>query len=116
LGSYHAAQLSLEERSREIGILRMIGFSKEQLFALLNLRAAWILTIAYVLGAVLAAGLLAWANRTTPLQVQSVQVEVSLTVPALLAGYPLSVACAFIGTWFSARGRLRLSVVDLVRA
>lgn len=115
LGSYQATQLSLEERSRGVAILRVAGFSEGQLHALLQLRSLWMLTLAFLFGAVLAAGLLAYANHATPLQMQSVRLEVRLTLPVLLLGYPLSLACAALGTWISARGLLKQTVAKALR-
>ena len=115
LGSYQATQLSLEERSRSVAILRVAGFSEGQLHGLLQLRSLWMLTLAFLFGAALAAGLLELANRTTPLQVQSVQLEVRLTLLVLLWGYPLSLVCAALGTWISARSLLRQTVAEALR-
>jgi len=115
LGSYQATRLSLEERSRSVTILRVAGFSEGQLHGLLQLRSLWMLTLAFLFGAVLAAGLLEFANRTTPLQVQSVQLEVRLTLFVLLWGYPLSLVCAALGTWISARNLLKQTVAEALR-
>ena len=115
LGSYQATRLSLEERSRSVAILRVAGFSEGQLHGLLQLRSLWMLTLAFLFGAVLAVGLLGYANRVTPLQVQSVQLEVRLTMPDLLRGYPLSLVCAALGTWISARSLLRQTVAEALR-
>lgn len=115
LGSYQATRLSLEERSRSVAILRVAGFSEGQLHSLLQLRSLWMLTLAFLLGAVLTVGLLGWANRATPLQVQSVQMEVRLTLPVLLWGYPLSLVCSGFGTWISARSLLKQTVAEALR-
>ena len=115
LGSYQATRLSLEERSRSVAILRVAGFSEGQLHGLLQLRSLWMLTLAFLFGAVLTVGLLGWANRATPLQVQSVQLEVRLTLPVLLWGYPLSLACAAVGAWISARSLLKQTVAEALR-
>lgn len=115
LGSYQATRLSLEERSRSVTILRVAGFSEGQLHGLLQLRSLWMLTLAFVFGALLAAGLLEFANRATPLQVQSVQLEVRLSLLVLLWGYPLSLACAALGTWISARSLLKQTVAEALR-
>jgi ABC-type antimicrobial peptide transport system permease subunit len=115
LGSYQATRLSLEERSRSVTILRVAGFSEGQLHGLLQLRSLWMLTLAFLFGAALAAGLLEFANRATPLQVQSVQLEVRLTLFVLLWGYPLSLACAALGTWISARSLLKQTVAEALR-
>lgn len=115
LGSYQATRLSLEERSRSVAIMRVAGFSEGHLHGLLQLRSLWMLTLAFLFGAALAMGLLGWANRATPLQVQSVQLEVRMSLPVLLAGYPLSLACAALGTWVSARGLLKQTVAEALR-
>lgn len=115
LGSYQATRLSLEERIRSVAILRVAGFSEGQLHGLLQLRSLWMVTLAFVFGAVLALGLLEYANRATPLQVQSVQLEVCLALPVLLRGYPLSLACAALGTWISARSLLKQTVAEVLR-
>jgi len=95
--------------------LRVAGFSEGQLHGLLQLRSLWMLTLAFLFGAVLAAGLFGWANHATPIQMQSVQLEVGLTLPALLRGYPLSLACAALGTWISARSLLKQTVAEALR-
>jgi ABC-type antimicrobial peptide transport system permease subunit len=115
LGSYQATRLSLEERSRSVAILRVAGFSEGQLHGLLQLRSLWMLTLAFLFGVVLTVGLLEWANRATPLQVQSVQLEVGLTLPVFLLGYPLSLACAAFGTWISAQSLLKQTVAEALR-
>ena len=115
LGSYQATRLSLEERSRSVAIFRVTGFSEGQLHGLLQLRSLWMLTLAFLFGALLAIGLLAYANLTTPLQVQSVQLDVRLTLPVLLRGYPLSLACAALGTWISAGSLLKQTIAEALR-
>jgi MacB-like periplasmic core domain len=115
LGSYQATRLNLEERNRSVAILRVAGFSEGQVHGLLQLRSLWMLTLAFLLGAALTAGLLEWANRATPLQVQSVQLEVRMTLPMLLGGYPLSLACAALGTWISAHSLLKQTVAEVLR-
>jgi putative ABC transport system permease protein len=115
LGSYQATRLSLEERSRTLGILRVTGFSEGQLHALLQLRSLCMVSLSFALGAALATGLLAWANRATPLQMQSVQLEVQLTVLSLLVGYALSLVCSAAGTWLSARSLLKATLAGLLR-
>jgi len=115
LGSYQATRLSLEERSRSVAILRVTGFSEGQLHSVLQLRSLWMLTLAFLVGAILATGLLGYANHVTPLQVQSVQLDVRLTLPLLLLGYPLSLVCAALGTWISARSLLKQTVAEALR-
>jgi ABC-type antimicrobial peptide transport system permease subunit len=115
LGSYQATRLSLEERARALAILRVVGFSAGQLHGLLQLRSLSLVSAAFGLGAVLAAGLLAWANRITPLQLQSVQLAVTLTLPGLLVGGLLSLACGALGAWLSARRMLAQPVAALLR-
>jgi ABC-type antimicrobial peptide transport system permease subunit len=115
LGSYQATRLSLEERIRSVAILRVTGFSESQLHRLLQLRSLWMLTLAFLFGALFTIGLLGYANRVTPLQVQSVQLEVRLTLPVLLWGYPLSLLCAALGTWISARSLLKQTVAEAFR-
>jgi hypothetical protein len=115
LGSYQATRLSLEERIRSLAILRVTGFTEGQLHGLLQLSSLWMLTLAFLFGAVFAAGLLEFATRVTPLQVQSVQLEVRLTLPVLLWGYPLSLACSALGTWISARNLLKQTVAEALR-
>lgn len=114
LGSYQATRLSLEERARALAILRVVGFSSGQLLGLVLLRSLILVSLAFALGAGLAAGLLTWANRATPLQMQSVQLEVTLTLPAVLGGYLLSAACGALGAWLSARRLLRQPVAALL--
>lgn len=115
LGSYQATRLSLEERSRSVAILRVTGFSEGQLHGLLQVRSLWMLTLAFLLALALASVLIGFSNRATPLQVQAVQLEVRLTLPVLLWDYPLSLACAALGTWISARSLLKQTVAEVLQ-
>jgi len=40
---------------------------------------------------------------------------VGLTLPVLLWGYPLSLLCAALGTWISARSLLKRTVAEVLR-
>jgi hypothetical protein len=114
-GSYQAMRLSLLERSRAVGLLRVVGFSESQVMQLLTAQAVWLMLLSFGLGAALARGVLFWANRTTPLQMQSVQVPVELTPGVLIVGLPLCLLFSAMGTWLSARSLLAQPVSDLLR-
>jgi ABC-type antimicrobial peptide transport system permease subunit len=100
-GIYNATTLSLTERSIDIGLLRLIGFSLRNLRGFLFVRALILIMAAYGLG---------WVVSMIFIHLQRIQASVDivflslrLTVFSSLSGLGLAVIFAFLGVWFTSR-------------
>jgi ABC-type antimicrobial peptide transport system permease subunit len=100
---YNATSLSLAERSREIGLLRLLGFTRGRVRVFLLARTLLLVLLAYGLGGTAAALLI------TRLRIHSTYQMVFevLRMDALTtwAGLVLALVFAILGVWFTS-GRL----------
>jgi hypothetical protein len=106
-GIYNATSLSLTERSREIGLLRLIGFTLGKLRSFLLVRAVILTGAAYGLG---------WLAALIFINQQRLLSSVNLVFQALqltpwfsLAGLGLAVLFAGLGVWLSTARMAALS-------
>jgi hypothetical protein len=100
-GNYNAASLSLTERSQEIGLLRLIGFTSSRLRAFLFARSLALTLVAYGLG---------WGISLIFINGQRSRSSISLVFQSLhlnplssLAGLGLAILFAFLGVWLTSR-------------
>lgn len=115
LGVYNASAMSSVERSREIGILRGIGFSHPAVQRLLWLRVTVLALAAYACGVGLAFLFLASQNALAPLIILSVPFTLRLSPAMLLGGLAWAAGLSLAGGWLSTRRLLRRQVTDLLR-
>ena len=104
-GIYNSTSLSLTERSREIGLLRVIGFTQGKLRSFLFARALVLTLAAYGLGWVVLVNYYHYLNSHSPLGFSEAPLNLSLSLPASLLGLGLAILFAFLGVWLTS-GRM----------
>ena len=97
LGTYNANSLSLTERSREIVLLRMIGFTKGRVRIFLFARSLVLTLFAYSLGWVTAILFIGYQRVHTPINIQAAPLVLELTPASSLLGLALAIGFAFLG-------------------
>jgi ABC-type antimicrobial peptide transport system permease subunit len=102
-GIYNATSLSLAERSHEIGLLRLIGFSLGRLRGFLLSRALVLTLLAYGLGWVVS--LVFIDQQRLHASVDLIFLTLRLTIWSSLSGLGLAILFAFLGVWLTS-GRL----------
>jgi ABC-type antimicrobial peptide transport system permease subunit len=100
-GTYNAVSLSLTERSHEILLLRVVGFTKDKLRGLLLARTLILATAAYILGWTTAFIFIQYQRTNAPISIQAAPLVLNLSFLATLLGFFLIVAFAFLGVWLT---------------
>jgi ABC-type antimicrobial peptide transport system permease subunit len=100
-GIYNSTSLSLTERSYEIGLLRVIGFTQGKLRGFLFTRALVLTLAAYGLGWVVLDIFYNYRNLHSPMGFSEAPLNLSLTPSASLLGLALATAFAFLGVWLT---------------
>ncbi len=113
-GVYNASTLSSVERSREIGILRGIGFARPTVQRFLWLRSTVLAVLAYFFGLGLTAIFLASQRALAPLIVLGVPFEMRLTTGMAINTFAWVVCLSLFGAWLSTRGMFRQRVTALL--
>lgn len=101
-GIYNATSLSLTERSHEISLLRVIGFTQGRLRGFLFARTLVLTLAAYSLGWVASLILINYLGTHTPIDLLVAPVVLSLTPSTSLLGLGMATAFAYLGIWLTA--------------
>jgi len=99
VGTYGSVYLTLSERSREITILRAIGFTSNSIRGILVLRSMIQIGAAFFIAWGVSAFLLARFEQLSPLTVNSLPLPVIIDGTILIVGLGLSVICGCVGVW-----------------
>jgi ABC-type antimicrobial peptide transport system permease subunit len=100
-GTYNAISLSLTERSQEILLLRVVGFTQEKLRGVLLARTLVLSTAAYFLGWTTAFIILQTQRMHAPISIQAAPLVLNLSAIATLLGFLFTGAFAFLGVWLT---------------
>jgi ABC-type antimicrobial peptide transport system permease subunit len=106
-GTFNAASLTLTERSVEIDLLRLIGFTKGKIATFLLTRTFVETLAAFVLGWLGAAVIIKLFQTHTPIDIQAAPLSLTLDLPASLLGLGLSICFAALGVWLNSARRTR---------
>jgi ABC-type antimicrobial peptide transport system permease subunit len=104
-GIYNATSLSLNERGREISLLRVIGFTQSRLRGFLFARILVLTLVGYSLGWVTALLLINYLGIQSPSDMLVAPVVLDLTPSISLLGLVMATIFAFLGIWLTT-GRL----------
>ena len=115
LGTYGNIFLILSERSRDITILRAIGFQSASIRALITLRTLLLVSVSYFSSWGVTALLLNWFNRINPLTLHSIPLPVTISAAALWFGFLLSVFFGWVGVWIPTRHLRNRSVASFIQ-
>ncbi len=100
-GIYNSTALSLTERSSEIGLLRVLGFTQAKLRTFLFARALFLTLAAYGLGWAVLDIYYYYRNHYSPLGFSEVPLNLSLAFSTTLLGLALATVFAFLGVWLT---------------
>ncbi len=115
LGTFTATQLSLAERTREMGILRAIGFSRWTVGRLLLVRALLQGLLAFAAGLAAACAYTLYRQSTAPIFILGYPLIMAVTLRQTLIGLAWTGALAWLGAWLSTRGGSLVPVRDLLK-
>lgn len=115
LGTYCNIFLILTERSREITILRAVGYQSGAIRGLITFRTLLQIGLAYLLAWGLTSLLLRWFNHINPLSLHSIPLPVSISAFALLLGAVLSLIFGWVGVWIPTRHLRHRSVASFIQ-
>ena len=100
-GTYNAVSLSLTERSREILLLRVVGFTQDKLRGFLLAHTLVLASAAYLLGWTAAFIFISYQRTHTPISIQAAPLVLNLSAFPTLLGFLLTVAFTFLGVWLT---------------
>jgi ABC-type antimicrobial peptide transport system permease subunit len=100
-GTYNAISLSLSERSHEILLLRVVGFTQGKLRGFLIVHTLVLASTAYLLGWVAAYIYMIFQSTHSPISIQAAPLVLNLSTPATLLGFLLTMIFAFLGVWLT---------------
>ncbi len=101
-GIFNATSLTLTERSREIALLRVVGFSGAAVRGFLFGRALVQTLAAYLLGWGLAR-LVTWKHAAASFSMHGMHVQIILSPEVVLPGLVLTSLCAWLAVWLTTR-------------
>jgi ABC-type antimicrobial peptide transport system permease subunit len=96
-GTYNANSLNLTERSREIILLRMIGFTKGRIRIFLYARSLVLTLLAFGFGWITAMLLISYQRLHAPISIQAAPLLLELTPMTSLLGLLLAVVFSLLG-------------------
>jgi putative ABC transport system permease protein len=112
LGIINTLFISISDRRRDIGILKVIGGLQRQVRKLILVEACCISLIATVLGALSGAYLGYFTNRTIGLTFTGWSVPYSFAWSTTLLLFPTMLLVGLLTAWYPARMATRLPLVD----
>ena len=102
-GVYNFTSLSLIERSREVSLLRLVGFSPGTLGGFLAVRALLLTLVAYWIGWIASFVFNTYQNTHSQMAFSEVPLTLRLTPLMSLTGLGLACAFSFVGIWLTTR-------------
>ena len=114
-GVYGSTYLTLTERSRELTILRAVGFNSTSIRVILTIRTFILMAFAFFSGWVISGVVLLWFNEVKPIMVHAIPLPVIISVKILLLGILLSMFFSWIGVWLPTRHLKRTSVASMMQ-
>ena len=115
-GTFTTTSLSLVERSREIAILRSVGFTPVRVQEFLLLRAILQGLLAYLLGLSAAWVYVTYQQAGERLFIEGLPIFFQISANQVISGAVWVCAMAALGAWLSSRWMMSLQVADLLRA
>lgn len=109
-GTYNAVSLNLTERSREIQLLRMVGFTQGKLRGFLLAHTLLLALAAYLLGWLLAFIFISYQQAHAPISIQAAPLVLNLSAAATALGLLLTVGFSFLGVWLTSRHLAQVSL------
>ncbi len=111
-GIYNATSLSLAERSRQVILLRVLGFSRQKIHLVLTARALGLTLIAYAVSLAAALAIFAYQHAYMALGISDLQVSLNLSTGSVLAGMGLSLLFTIAGVSLTTRNLLKINLAE----
>ena len=113
LVSANTMAMSVRGRTREVAVLRTLGFTQGRVLSLFVLEAIALAVAGGVVGIVAAAGLIRWLTRS---QVAiGVPADMRVTLPAVGLSLLVATTVGFVSGYIPAYGASRINIVDGLR-
>lgn len=114
LGSHNLAWLAAEDRVRQLGVLRAVGFDRAAVGRYLLMRAGVIAVASYLLALKVAILFIQFGIGSNTLTIGGTQAALSLSPSMAIVGLFLTCAATLTGTWLSIRRVLKASPASLL--
>ncbi len=114
-GSYNATSLTLVERTREVGMLRVLGFFPARLRSFLFIRTLLQTLLAYIIGLGFALFFVENRQALSPIVIYAEAMPLSLPGWSIASGLALSICFSALGVWLPTRNYFRTSVIEQTR-
>jgi len=111
-GIYNATMLSLAERSRQVILLRVLGFTRRKIQHILTARAMVLTICAYVLSLAATAVIFAIQNANSVMGYSDLQLSLVLSLSPVLAGLVMSIFFTAAGVWLTTRSLLQVNLAE----
>ncbi len=115
LGTYTSTNLSLVERSRELGILRSMGFPNQRLMRIFSLRAVLLDWAGFLIGLGCALLYIALQNSSNPLFVLGYHIRFQADWALFATGFAITTGLALLGAALPAFHLFGLSIQQQLR-
>ena len=115
LGVYGSTNLTLTERSRELTILRAVGFGSNAIRMVLTMRTFVQVIASFLLAWLISFIAIEWFQTIRPIVIHSVPLPVVISLNILAVGGCLSILFAWIGVWLPTRHLRNSSVASMIQ-
>jgi ABC-type antimicrobial peptide transport system permease subunit len=114
-GAYNAASLTLLERSREVAVLRAVGYTPGAILGLVLGRSSLLTAAAYLSGWLVAWALTQAVQARSPIVLHALPITLDLTPGVSWLGLGLALLFSGLGAWLPARQQGHMSVAEQAR-
>lgn len=111
-GIYNATSLSLAERTRQIVLLRVLGFTRQKVQLVLTTRALGLTLCAYAVSLTAALAIFAYQNANVVMGISDLQVSLNLSAGSVLAGLGFSMLFTLAGVSLTTRNLLKVNLAE----
>ena len=111
-GIYNATSLSLAERSRQVILLRVLGFTRQKIQMVLTARALGLTLSAYAVSLAAALAIFAYQNANVVMGISDLQVSLNLSAGSVLAGLGFSILFTLAGVSLTTRNLLKINLAE----
>ena len=111
-GIYNATSLSLAERSRQVILLRVLGFTRQKIQIVLTARALGLTLSAYAVSLAAALAIFAYQNANAVMGISDLQVSLNLSAGSVLAGLGFSILFTLAGVSLTTRNLLKINLAE----
>jgi putative ABC transport system permease protein len=108
----NTVSMSVRDRTRQLGMMRTLGFRRWQILALVVTEASLVCLVGGVVGVAAAWGVINFQDITV--QSRSINLEIQMPLAVMVWALALSIAIGFIGSLVSGFRASRLKIVNAI--